>query len=43
MHVHALAHKVRKVFLVGSFIDIALVRKFLTEEIQGRNLMLPKV
>ena len=42
-YVHALAHQVRKVFFVGSFINIPLVRRFFTEEIQGRNLLRPKV
>ena len=42
-HVHALAHQVRKVFFVGSFINIPLVRSFFTEEIEGRNLLRPKV
>ena len=43
LHAHALAHEVRKIYLVGSFIDIPLVRRFVTEEIQGRNLLRPKV
>ena len=42
-HVHALAHQARKVFFVGSFINVPLVRSFFTEEIEGRNLLRPKV
>ena len=43
VHVHALAHQVRKIFFMGSFINIPLVRRFFTENIQGRNLLRPKV
>ena len=41
-HVHALAHQVRKIYFMGSFINIPLVRKFLTEHRQGRNLIRPQ-
>ena len=41
-HVHALAHQVRKIFFMGSFINIPLVRRFFTENIHGRNLLRPK-
>ena len=41
-HVHALAHQVRKIFFMGSFINIPLVRRFFTENIHGRNRLRPK-
>ena len=42
-HVHALAHGVRKVYFIGSVINMALMRRYLYEEINGKNLMRPEV
>ena len=42
-HVHALALRVKKIYFIGSFINMELMRRFLFEEINGRNLLRPEV
>ena len=42
-HVHALAHQVRKVYFIGGFINMDLMRRFLYQEINGRNFARPEV
>ena len=42
-HVHALAHGVRKIYFIGSVINMALMRRYLYEEIHGKNLLRPEV
>ena len=42
-HVHALAHQVRTVFFVGGFINMELMRRYLSQEINARNLTRPEV
>ena len=42
-HVHALAHQVRKVYFVGGFINIELMRRYLCEEVTSRNMMRPEI
>ena len=42
-HVHALALRVKRVYFIGSFISMELMRRYLSEEINGRNLLRPQV
>ena len=42
-HVHALAHQVRKFYFIGGFINMDLMRRFLYQEINGRNFARPEV
>ena len=42
-HVHALSHQVRKIYFIGGFINMELMRRYLYEEICSRNLMRPEV
>ena len=42
-NVHALAHQVRKVYFIGGFINMELMRRFLFEEMSSRNLTRPEV
>ena len=42
-HVHALAHRVKKIYFIGSFINVELMRRYLFEEINGKNLIRPEV
>ena len=42
-HVHALAHQVRKVYFIGGFINMELMRRYLYQEINGRNFARPEV
>ena len=42
-HVLALAHQVRKIYFIGGFIHMELMRRYLYEEITSRNLMRPEV
>ena len=42
-HVQALAHQVRKIYFIGGFIHMELMRRYLYEEICSRNLMRPQV
>ena len=41
--VHALAHGVRKIYFIGNVINIELMRRYLYEEIHGKNLLRPQV
>ena len=42
-HVYALALRVKRVYFIGSFISMELMRRYLSEEINGRNLLRPEV
>ena len=42
-HVHALAQGVRRVYFMGGVTNMDLMRRYLFEEIKGRNLLRPEV
>ena len=42
-HVNAIAYQVKQVYFTGSFINMELMRRFLCEEINGRNTLRPEV
>ena len=42
-HVHALAHQVRKIYFIGGVINMELMRRYLYQEINGRNFSRPEV
>ena len=42
-YVHALAHQVRKIYFIGGFINMELMRRYLYQEINERNFARPEV
>ena len=42
-HIHALAQGVRRVYFMGGVTNMEMMRRYLFEEINGRNLLRPEV